>query len=101
MDATGNQNGSVVFLDNSSTSFSNILSDDLVNIYPIPTKYNVIISSKLKDISLKIYDVSGNQIKSVSFVNTIDLDLSNYSSGTYILHLQTSKGLHSRKIIIE
>ena len=101
VDANGNQNGSVVFLDNSSTSFSNILSDDLVNIYPIPTKYNVVISSKLKNISLKIYDVSGKQIKSVSFVNTIDLDLSNYSSGTYILHLQTSKGMFSRNIIIE
>ena len=101
VDATGNQNGSVVFLDNSSTSFSNILSNDLVSIYPIPTKYNVIISSKLKDISLKIYDVSGKQIKSLSFDNTIDLDLSNYSSGTYILHLQTCKGLYSRNIIIE
>ncbi|GIS08341.1 MAG: hypothetical protein CM15mP112_04530 [Flavobacteriales bacterium] len=95
------KNGSVVFLDNSSTSFSNILSDDLVNIYPVPTKYNIVISSKLKDISLKIYDVSGKQIKSLNFDNTIDLDLSNYSSGTYILHLQTSKGLYSRNIIIE
>ena len=101
VDATGNQNGSVVFLDNSSMSFSNILSDDLVDIYPIPTKYNIVISSKLKDISLKIYDNSGKQIKSVSFDNTIDLDLSNYSSGTYILHIQTSKGLYSRNIIIE
>ena len=100
MDATENQNGSVVFLDNSSTSFSNILSDDLVDIYPIPAKY-VVISSKLKDISLKIYDFSGKQIKSVSFDNTIDLDLSNYSSGSYILHLQTSKGQYSRNIIIE
>ena len=101
VDATGNQNGSVVFLDNSSTSFSNILSDDLVDIYPIPAKYNVVISSKLRDISLKIYDFSGKQIKSVSFDNTIDLDLSNYSSGSYILHLQTSKGQYSRNIIIE
>ena len=101
VDATGNQNGSVVFLDNSSTSFSNILSDDLVDVYPVPTKYNIVISSKLKDISLKIYDVSGKQIKFESFDNTMDLDLSNYSSGTYILHLQTSKGQYSRNIIIE
>ena len=77
------------------------MSDDLVDIYPIPAKYNVVISSKLKDISLKIYDVSGKQIKYESFDNTMDLDLSNYSSGTYILHLQTSKGQYSRNIIIE
>ena len=43
------------------------MSDDLVDIYPIPAKYNVVISSKLKDISLKIYDVSGKQIKYESF----------------------------------
>ena len=101
VDANGNQNGSVVFLDNSSTKLSNILSDELVNIYPIPTKDNIVISSELRDISLKIYDISGKQIESINFDNTLYLDLSNYVSGTYILHLQTNKGLYSRNIILE
>jgi len=101
VDATGNQNGSVTFLDNSATSFSNMLSDDLINIYPIPTNRSVMISSELRDINLKIYDISGKQIESIKFDNTLELDLSKYLSGIYILHLQTSDGFYSRNIILE
>ena len=101
LDENGNQDGSIIFLDNSSTSLSNILTDDLVSIYPIPSNDNIVISSELGDISLRIYDISGKQIESINFNNSLNLDLSNYVKGSYILNLQTSKGLYSRNIILE
>tara|TARA_B100001939_G_scaffold306428_1_gene285954 strand:- start:276 stop:1379 length:1104 start_codon:yes stop_codon:yes gene_type:complete len=101
VDANGNQNGSVIFLDNSPTLLTNILPDGLFNIYPIPANDNIVVSSKLKDISLKVYDVSGKQIKSINFDNTLELDLSNYKSGTYLLQLQTREGFYYKNIILE
>ena len=91
VDANGNQNGSVIFLDNSPTLLTNILPDGLFNIYPIPANDNIVVSSKLKDISLKVYDVSGKQIKSKNFDNTLELDLSNYKSGTYLYNCKLEK----------
>ena len=101
VDADGNQNGSVVFLDNKSTLLTNMLSDDLFNIYPVPTKNNIVISSELKDIYLKMYDISGKQIENIKFDNFCLLNLSNFKSGTYVLHLQTRKGFYYKNIVLE
>jgi hypothetical protein len=74
-----------------------------VSIYPNPVKdyFNVSMNQTLKVSSIKIMDINGRLIKSVSsqFIKEGQVDVSDLSAGMYILNLETNDGIISKKII--
>ena len=78
------------------------ISNDLIKVYPNPSKgiYNINLISK-SDISLNVFDLSGRLVFSnkLKNTNTIELDISDKLSGTYILKMVTDD-LHYQKRII-
>ena len=66
-------------------------------IYPNPTNGLVNVEIQNQTIqNIKLYDLQGRLIKEIS---QSQLDLSNYSNGTYFLRAQTDKGFYSYKLI--
>jgi hypothetical protein len=81
---------------NSVSSLS--LSD--INIYPIPTTYNLTVEAENNElIILDLLDVNGKLILSTQFTNSTNLDLSKISKGIYYLSLNTAEGKLTKKIV--
>ena len=73
------------------------------NLYPNPAT-NIVNITNSEDISVKqveVYDVTGKLINTQNFNNEteIQLNVETFSSGTYILHLQTNEGMAVKKLI--
>ena len=89
------------------TSFSNVGLSELSNeiqIYPNPSNsiINIQIDNSLKSqlSSIIIYDMLGNKIEDLD-LNLNSVDLSNYSSGTYIIHFTTVNDDIVKQIVVE
>jgi len=76
-----------------------------VLVYPNPTKGSVKIdlnNSELDINSITITDLSGRQIHNQKITNKlVNLDLSSFNKGMYILTMQTDKNSMTKKIVIE
>ncbi len=82
-------------------------SIDALDIYPNPATSNVNINLSLKeyqDVYVSLYNLSGQSVYEEKFNNIRDkqsnIDLSNLSSGTYILKFGLAEGNAFRKIIV-
>jgi polyhydroxybutyrate depolymerase len=91
-----------MYMDNilSNPSYSNL--DKTIRVFPNPAQN--IISIENKDATLLIqdvilYDILGIQIE--TFGNNGTIDLSHLSTGVYLMTIDTSMGLITRKIIKE
>ena len=82
--------------------------DDLTNrsvkIYPVPVKDALTIEAPevLKNTSVKIYDTSGNMVKTEELIDQIQhIDMSEFPSGIYIISFENTKTktIHQVKII--
>ena len=80
------------------SSIEEIFSKDLT-VYPNPTSNTLLISTKLKILSINIFDVSGKTVSTYS--NKRIIDISNLKDGTYFLRVTTDKGTIYKKIIKE
>ncbi|WP_452228922.1 MULTISPECIES: T9SS type A sorting domain-containing protein [unclassified Lacinutrix] len=69
-----------------------------VQIYPIPTKSMLYISSNRIVNFIEIFDLLGKKIKHIEKPSN-KIDLSNFSPGVYILKLQTENKTVSKRII--
>jgi hypothetical protein len=70
-----------------------------LSVYPNPTKDIVTIKmpSNIEVVSMKLFDVLGNLVKKNA--NTTRLDVSNLSSGLYLLDITTTVGSITKKIV--
>ena len=101
LDSLGNLETGVSFLTTSINSLEKI-EIDYINIFPIPTTYNVTITSERnEEVVANLSDINGRELMNFVFVNSTELDLSNLEKGIYILHLNTKEGNISKKLIIE
>ena len=81
-----------------------ISNDELFSVYPNPFNNSIFISSISKNASgeLNIYDISGKLIfrKDVIFpLNNLELNLSKFNSGIYLLELITKQEVYRKKLI--
>ena len=90
----------VTFLHNAANSLNNA-EIPAVNIYPVPTTYNLNIEIKDARATYKMYDIGGNMILESNFSNSTKVDLSNIAKGTYLLNISTERGSITKKIIVE
>lgn len=74
-----------------------------MNIYPNPTNGCLTIDSKTEEIqNVSIYDLSGKMVlQKQPYNKQSHIDLSNKASGTYILRIETEKGISTQKIILQ
>ena len=73
-----------------------------INVFPNPTNGNVYVCTESQPVhEVQIFDLSGRMLiqKSVA-EKEFSIDLSNYTTGTYILRLFTTDGIDTRKIVI-
>ena len=101
IDSVGNPETGISFLSNSFNS-SNVVELDHINVFPIPSTYNVnIVYENSEEVSAELLDINGREIQRFKFINSTIMNLSELRKGNYILNLNTSKGFISKKIIVE
>jgi len=92
--AVFNENGYVLSLSN----YENKLKFD---IYPNPVTNNITIETSEKS-TIEILNIPGQTIKKFKIKdNIIDIDISDFASGVYIIRAQTEKGITTKKFIKE
>ena len=101
LDSIGNPETGITFLTNSINSLDNI-EVNYINIFPIPSTYNVTITSESnEEVNAILSDINGREVKRFEFTNSITLNLSDLEKGTYLLNLKTNKDILTKKLIIE
>lgn len=99
---------SIIVLEQISQISSISEIENSINIYPNPTKniFNLEFnSSSIELYNIKLYDLNGNIIQNLnngyssSGLNIIEIDLTNFSNGTYIMKIELGKEVISRKVI--
>ena len=68
---------------------------------PNPFNNNIKIINPYKNISIKVYDISGSDVFSKEYISNkkIDLDLTELSSGTYFIKIISEEKIIIKKII--
>jgi len=101
MDSVGNPETGVSFITNSVSNLESLEIDN-INIYQNPLSYFLSITCEDNEIvEANLSDINGRLIKSFKFTKSLDLDLSKFKKGTYILHLNSKKGYLSKKITVK
>ncbi|MBT6808448.1 MAG: T9SS type A sorting domain-containing protein [Flavobacteriales bacterium] len=101
LDSVGNPETGTTFLTTSINSLDNIEVSH-INIFPIPSTYNVTITSESnEEVNAILSDINGREVKRFEFTNSITLNLSDLEKGTYLLNLKTNKDILTKKLIIE
>ena len=78
------------------------LPEDAINIFPIPTIYQLNIEANSTDLATyKMYNINGNLILENTFTKNTKVDLNNMAKGTYLLDISTKEGRITKKIIVE
>ena len=99
-----NPYGGLLELSFNSVGIKNIVKNNQIQIYPNPNKgiFRVVFDDGFSGNLLKIFDVSGKLVleKSIkSPQNSIDIDISDYENGVYVIVINTTNGSIVRKII--
>lgn len=72
-----------------------------VNVFPNPAKTNLNIQSNDEIQSISLYNLAGQEIKSVLVQDlTTELNIQQLAQGMYVLKVQTTQGIQSQKIQI-
>ncbi|MFM2393036.1 MAG: hypothetical protein RLZZ546_1018 [Bacteroidota bacterium] len=88
------------------SSTYNILSSDVINVFPNPTSSFINIDVKQKELkgntSVKIFDQSGKMIYNKEFDSNqmISIDVTKYTTGTYIVQLTNGKYILGKRVAI-
>lgn len=82
----------------------NELSNEDLSVYPNPSNNDVQIS--FNDgviVNYTIVDLQGREVASMANLNSnnVILNVANFNSGSYIVSVETSKGIAQRKLIVE
>lgn len=85
-----------------STSSVVRLENILVSVFPNPTSDLLMINlNEAINAEVTIYNLSGQNVKQLSMNGNTKVDVSNFTSGVYMLHVATDKGIFQNQIIIE
>ena len=106
----GNYAGGLAFFNSTNVNAVGVeeqsISDDVV-IYPNPVKDLLTISRgdhTAQEMTIRLYDMVGKEIYTITSPNTlVQIDMSLYSKGVYILRLENKQGLGAttRKVIVQ
>lgn len=104
---TTNAAGTVFFaVDNFTAAAATASIDDVdandFTVFPNPADSNIAINSNLHTINkVAIVDLNGRMVMNVNFENVLDasLDISNLSSGMYLIDISTDAGTVTKKIV--
>ncbi|MDR2235807.1 MAG: T9SS type A sorting domain-containing protein [Chryseobacterium sp.] len=80
-------------------SESTVSKHDRINVYPNPVRNELYIKSPEKIISTEVFDMAGRLIQ-MKYDGSV-LDMSKLGTGNYILKIETSEGITTKKIIKE
>jgi len=102
---TGNESGGLNFYGSFMVGLEeeNILVDNGINIFPNPNEglFSVVSENGIIK-ELNVYTIQGQLIYSAfSSSPQLSIDISNYSSGLYIVNGKSSKGLFTERIILK
>lgn len=103
-DANGCKNDDCVFIDiiNGVSEFEN---DKLFSVYPNPTNGTITIlySPLLSDIKIEVLNITGEVVKMVDANNlsSVNIDLSSFSKGIYLLKINTDSYSVIKKLIVQ
>ncbi|MES2397493.1 MAG: multicopper oxidase domain-containing protein [Bacteroidota bacterium] len=100
--------GTFLVLDTTSvTGLKENDRNDLITVYPNPGNDNIYVNIKSEDaesIKISIYNMVGEEIRQVSYKKIsnqmLNLDLSGYPSGIYLLKINSGRKALTKKIII-
>ena len=82
-------------------SDNNLLSNDFLKIYPIPSTGNIYLNNYSNElVSIKIFDLSGKIVRSSSFINPFDKYAISLPKGHFIAEIKNRNSLSFQKIII-
>jgi len=101
---SGNPTGALeVYIDNVYFSKENLSSDEFeaqlgFAMYPNPARNVLTITSKLSIDEVRIYDMSGREVKSAQHLNT-SLDISELKDGVYMVSSKIGNHMVVRKLI--
>lgn len=99
LESNGQYDGFVSLINSAVTPTQNLITADPINIYPNPTRGNLIIETDLMNFKIKILDAFGRRVVTVE--NEKQLDLSAYPPGIYFLQIyDANRFLRTQRIII-
>ncbi len=92
----------IIELSNATLSTSEIVQEQIISIYPNPSKgiFNIKIKNGEKA-QYRIYSMNGVEIQKGNFTSKKELHLDNKKTGIYILQLEREQGVSNHKIIIK
>jgi len=79
----------------------NEVLNESFSVYPNPTNGIVTISNteNLQVERVVVFDVSGKEVYASNTINNSQINIENFASGTYMLHIQTKEGTAVKKIV--
>ncbi len=80
---------------------TNSITKDNIKVYPNPTSHMLNIKSDYQITSLNLYTTTGNSLHRSQGIkaNNMEIDLSTYPLGLYLLHVETEKGGWIEKVV--
>ena len=90
----------LIALDNTQLTNTKFLNESF-SVYPNPTNGIITISNteNLQVEKVVVYDVSGKQVFASNSIINNQINIENFASGTYMLHIQTKQGTAVKKIV--
>ncbi len=91
----------IIELSNATLSVSKEIKEDVVRIFPNPSKgvFNIKLSYG-EEMQYKIYSINGAEIQKGSVLSTKQIRLNNNKAGIYILKLEGNRGTSMHKIVL-
>lgn len=92
----------MLIITNSNAKTLNEISPEIIHIYPNPVSTTLYIDLADAESDIKIYHINGNLLyeKSCSSKQILPIDVSNFSSGIYLLKVYSGKSVLTKKIAI-
>ena len=82
----------------------NVLQDRPLRVFPNPTSGRFVLSLDQpiqEDVNIQLRSVDGRLLQQYNYQSfqTEEIDLTNYSSGVYIIQFRTEEGVTTRRVI--
>lgn len=92
----------IIELSNATLSTSEIVQEQIINIYPNPTKgvFNIKINNGEKA-QYRIYSINGVEVQKGNFISQKQVRFENTQKGIYILQLESDQGISNHKIVVK
>lgn len=92
----------ILLVPRANNSLTDVDLDRTCNVFPNPASDILNVTSQFKVKDIEIYNIIGMKIKEIAINNyEANIDISNFSSGNYIVKLITTRGIATKKLIIK